>query len=206
MQTKFSVIITTYNRAHLLKRALNSLLLQTEKDWEAIVVDDGSTDNTEEVLSSFLKYNYPFQYFKQKNRGDAVAKNQGASLSIGEYITFLDSDDAYKPNHLASRRIILENETDISLLHGGVEIIGSEYVPDMHHPSQFIHLSECAIGGTFFIKREVMLALKGFKNIRMGADADFLERTAGAGFKIVKVNEPTYIYYRTSTDSITNNP
>jgi glycosyltransferase involved in cell wall biosynthesis len=89
----FSVIITTYNRADLLVRALDSLICQTENDWEAIIIDDGSNDDTAERISPFLNSEKRIVYIRQQRRGASVAKNTGIFLSKGKYITFLDSDD-----------------------------------------------------------------------------------------------------------------
>ncbi len=71
---KFSVIITTYNRAEFLKNALDSLIAQTENDWEAIVIDDGSIDNTTAIVQQYIHQEYPIKYYKQINSGDALAK------------------------------------------------------------------------------------------------------------------------------------
>src|SRR5690606_12706021 len=149
----FSVIITTYNRAALFKRALESLISQTEKDWEAILIDDGSTDDTYDQIEPYIDKYPQIQYKKQSNRGTVSAKNAGIASARGKCITFLDSDDEYSVNHLQSRRLILEENPNVEFLHGGVRVIGNEYVPDRHDHSKKIHLSECVIGGTFFIKK-----------------------------------------------------
>lgn len=85
---KISVVIPSYNRANLIAETIQSVLDQTFQDFEIIVVDDGSSDNTREVISRF-----PARYFYQKNRGLPAARNTGIRLSLGEYIAFLDSDD-----------------------------------------------------------------------------------------------------------------
>ena len=94
-----SVIIPTYNRAHLVGRAICSVLNQTFQDFEIIVVDDGSTDNTEEVVKSF---NDPrIRYIRhEQNRGGSAARNTGIRAARGEYIAFLDSDDEWLPEKL----------------------------------------------------------------------------------------------------------
>lgn len=200
----FSVIITTYNRAALLNRALSSLIAQTEEDWEAFVIDDGSTDNTSMQIQYYLK-NYPqIHYIKQSNQGAASAKNRGIAAAKGRFITFLDSDDEYMLNHLGARKLILVENPDVEFLYGGVKVIGNQYVPDRHNHGNRIHLSDCVIGGTFFIKREIAQALGGFKHFPVGMDADVFERINRLGVSSMKIHLPTYIYRREKEDSITH--
>ena len=199
----FSVIICTFNRANLLERALNSLLMQTYSDWEVILIDDGSSDNTKEVVKPYLEKFMNFSYFYQENKGIAEARNFGLSIAKGQYCTFLDSDDEYCENHLETRFEILRSNPIIDLLHGGVKIIGNEYVPDKNNPNKQIHLSECVIGGTFFVKTEVALALKGFRR-QYSEDSDFYERVVKNGYLTKKTALKTYIYYRDTADSICN--
>lgn len=199
----FSVILTTYNRKELVQRALRSLVNQTEKDWEAIVIDDGSTDKTADAVRAGFQ-NDRIQYVYKENTGFILAKNRGIELAKGRYITFLDSDDEYAPEHLRIRKNILLKNPEIDLLHGGVEIIGQPYVPDVFNPHVKIHLSDCAVSGTFFIKEKAMHQLKGFGGTALTTDFDFMQRAEQAGLKIKKTDYPTYIYHRDEGGSITN--
>lgn len=104
----FSVIIPTYNRLPLLKEALESVFSQTFTDYEIIVVDDGSTDGTLEMLRCYGK---KIQLLNQKNSGPGAARNLGASVAKGEYLAFLDSDDIWMPWALETASIaIIEND------------------------------------------------------------------------------------------------
>ncbi len=94
---RVSVIIPTYNRRQFLKEAIDSVLNQTFKDVELIVVDDGSTDGTEELVSAYGK---KIRYIWQMNKGPAAARNKGTEIASGEYIAFLDSDDLWLPRKL----------------------------------------------------------------------------------------------------------
>lgn len=94
----FTVIIPTYNRAKLLKVAINSVLEQSFKDFELIIVDDGSTDETQQVVHSFVDQRIIYHF--QENQERSVARNVGVDFAKGEYICFLDDDDYYLPNHL----------------------------------------------------------------------------------------------------------
>lgn len=87
-----SFIIPTYNRAHTLAFSIESILNQTNPNWELIIVDDGSQDETKKIIEVFLK-DTRINYFYQRNQGVSVARNQGAQMAKGEYLIFLDSDD-----------------------------------------------------------------------------------------------------------------
>lgn len=200
----FSVIITTYNRAGLLIRALESLISQEEIDWEGIIVDDGSTDNTATAVLPYLKPGSKLRYLRQQNSGYSDAKNTGIFSATGKYVTFLDSDDEYNPQHLASRRKILMNHKSLKFLHGGLQVIGSHLVPDRFDHSKMISLSDCVIAGTFFIRRDIAVLFKGFKKIDLGSDGDFFDRLESAGIRIMKTDIPTYVYHRDTPHSITN--
>lgn len=96
---KVSVIIPTYNRAHLIGRAIKSVLNQTYKDFEIIIVDDGSTDKTEEVVKDFKDERVRY-IRREKNKGGSAARNTGIKAARGEYIAFQDSDDEWLPEKL----------------------------------------------------------------------------------------------------------
>ncbi|MEC4685991.1 MAG: glycosyltransferase [Nitrospirota bacterium] len=100
-----SVIVPSYNRAHLLVRALQSILNQTYRDFEVIVVDDGSTDNTEEIVRSFSALD--IRYVRhESNKGEAAARNTGVLTAKGEFIAFLDSDDEWLPEKLEKQMAV----------------------------------------------------------------------------------------------------
>ena len=94
----FSIVIPTFNRAHLISSTIESILLQTYTNYEVIIVDDGSTDNTEEVVSKFLSKKV--RYYKIANSERAAARNYGTHLAKGDYINWFDSDDIMFKNHL----------------------------------------------------------------------------------------------------------
>lgn len=95
---KFSIIIPTYNRADFLPKAIESVLAQTYTDWELIIVDDGSTDNTRDVVSKYTDTR--IRYIYQDNAERCAARNNGINNANGEYVCFLDSDNVMLPNRL----------------------------------------------------------------------------------------------------------
>ncbi|WP_026934170.1 glycosyltransferase family 2 protein [Christiangramia echinicola] len=96
MNNKISIIIASYNRAYCLPDAIESVLEQSGGNWELIIVDDGSSDETKKVISKFLT-NERVQYYFQQNSGVSAARNKGVELSSGNHIIFLDSDDRFLP-------------------------------------------------------------------------------------------------------------
>jgi len=196
-----SIILPTYNRGYIIENAIQSVLNQTYKNWELIIIDDGSVDNTYDIISKYLD-NPKIIYYKQANKKQASAKNLGLFLSKGDYIAFLDSDDEYLPNHIAKRVEYFQKYPFFDIIYGEAIIIGDPFVPDKYNPNKLIHLSECYIGGTFFGKKEAFLKLKGFNDLPYGEDSDLMERAIRANLNIEKVDFKTYIYNRFSEDSI----
>ncbi len=106
----FSVVIPTYNRAHTLPRAIESVLAQSFKDFELIVVDDGSTDETPKILER-----YPIRVIHQPNRGVSAARNRGIEAARGHIIALLDSDDEWKPHKLQNHYDFFEVNPDYKI-------------------------------------------------------------------------------------------
>ena len=104
MKPQFSVLIPVYNREEYVREAIDSVLSQTFMDYELIVVDDGSTDRTPDVLES---YGNRIKMVRQSNQGSVVAKNNAASVATGEYLVFLDSDDILFPFALSTYKCII---------------------------------------------------------------------------------------------------
>jgi O-antigen biosynthesis protein len=105
-----SIIIPTYNRANLSARAIRSVLNQTFKDFELIIVDDGSTDNTKDMVEGFCKIDARVKYFRQENSGTPAGPlNNGIKNSQGEYIAFLDDDDEWLPSKLEKQIELFQN-------------------------------------------------------------------------------------------------
>jgi glycosyltransferase involved in cell wall biosynthesis len=115
-QPLISIIIPTFNRAHLLSDTLDSLLQQTYKQWECIVVDDGSTDNTADVMGEYLAKDARFQYYNRpnsKSKGPNSCRNFGFEMSKGNYIHWFDSDDRYLPFALETYIKVIDTHADV---------------------------------------------------------------------------------------------
>jgi glycosyltransferase involved in cell wall biosynthesis len=118
MAPKVSICIPTYNRKDYLRETIDSVFAQTYKDYEVVVLDDGSTDGTADVIKNL---DLPIRYYRQENSGDAVARNKLIKLADGKYITFIDSDDLLI--HDAVERMINVMEAE-----GGETIVYGPYI------------------------------------------------------------------------------
>lgn len=200
---EISVIIPTYNRAERIMTCLNSVIKQTFKNWEIIIIDDGSEDHSYTEIRRFIAKYENIRYMYHRNRGVTLSRNAGMRIATGKYITFLDSDDEYKTNHLELRYKFMKNNPTVDLIHGGAEIIGNRFVKDKNDLTKFIELKDCTLCGTLFGKSTVFKTLNGFKELKYSAESDFVER-AEEQFRIRRVHDQTYIYFRDTVGSITN--
>lgn len=134
-QKKVSVIIPTYNRANLIRETINSVLNQTYQNFEILIIDDGSTDNTKTVVQSFKDSR--IKYILQKHCGlPAKARNKGLNVAKGEFIAFLDSDDIWLPQKLGKQIDIIEKNPDILLVSTNGITFPSKY------PFKFFSIKE----------------------------------------------------------------
>ena len=121
MDPFFSFVVPTYNRAHIIHKTIDSALNQTHADFEMVIVDDGSTDNTEEAISKISDSR--LVYFKKINEERGAARNYGVLHARGKYIVFLDSDDIVHPEFLEKVKLELEKNDHPELLHPRFNVI-----------------------------------------------------------------------------------
>ncbi len=120
----FSIVIPTYNRASFIVNTINSILTQTYQNFEIIIVDDGSIDNTEEVVKTII--NEKIKYYKINNSERGAARNYGTLKSTGDYVTFLDSDDELLPHYFSNACESITKYNNPPFLHLGYEIINPD--------------------------------------------------------------------------------
>ena len=126
-----SVIIPTYNRSHFVSQAIESVLKQTFRDFEIIVVDDGSSDDTATVCA---EYPEKVRYIYQKNQGRAEARNTGMRESRSKYLAFLDDDDIFLPDHLQLQVDYLETNPDVGMVYGTYVRVDENLIPYEERP------------------------------------------------------------------------
>ena len=121
-----SVIIPAHNYGHFIAATLDSLAAQTFENWECIVVDDGSTDNTAEVVRAYAAKDARVRYLSQKNSRQAAARNNGVQNSAGKYLQFLDADDLIEPRKLERQVEYLEQHRDVDIVYSDARFFRSE--------------------------------------------------------------------------------
>lgn len=121
-----SIIVPSYNQDRYILETLNSILSQQYENWECIIVDDGSTDNTEIIVKDFIRNNNDkrFKYFKQERSGVSTARNNGIKKSSGIYTLPLDSDDKISPNYIIEAVMIFGNNKNIKLVYSEANFFG----------------------------------------------------------------------------------
>ncbi len=126
VKTKVSVIMPTYNRSRLIGKAIESVICQTYSDWELIIVDDGSTDQTEEMVQKYVQTDRRIRYLKQQNTGCASARNRALAESVGKYIAFIDDDDVYLPDKLELQVKFLDENPETGFVYSDTELVDSQ--------------------------------------------------------------------------------
>ncbi len=173
----FSVVIPTYNRAHCVTRAVDSVLAQTFTNFECIVVDDGSTDETQQLLSPY-KNKIQYQYIAHS--GVSVARNTGIALAKGEWLAFLDSDDLWLPGKLAEQYAFIQSHPEI-LIHQTDEVWvrkGNRVNPKKKHQKKEGYIFEdclhlCLVSPSAVVVHRSVFERVGMFDERMPACEDY---------------------------------
>lgn len=199
-----TVVITCYNYASYIEGCINSILDQRYKDFEIVVVNDGSTDNTDEVISGFLS-NPRIKYIKQSNAGQANAKNTGIKHSEGKYIAFLDADDLWDETKLEKQiplfenprvgvvfskaRYIDENGNELEF-----ELSGEYLIPRSGRVSNYLIFDNFVPFSSSVVRRECFEKVGFFdESLKMGIDWDLWLRIS-VYYEFDFVDEPLLIY------------
>jgi glycosyltransferase involved in cell wall biosynthesis len=158
------VIIPTFNRSHLIERAINSVLAQGYQGFNLYVINDGSTDDTETILQKFSNHSQ-VHILKQENKGVSAARNLGIKHSQGEWIAFLDSDDEWLPQKLEKQLAFISQNPHVRFVHSneiwfrhGVRVNAKKKFDKSNHEIFKRSLETCLISpSTVMMKRELCL-------------------------------------------------
>ena len=194
-----SVIVPTYNRAWIIKDAIDSILAQDFKKVEIVVVDDGSSDNTTEILAAYQKHD--IRVIRQANKGVSAARNRGVAISEGQFIAFLDSDDMWLPHKLSVQMEFFNTHPD-ALICQTEEIWirkGSRVNPKKRHqkPSGMIFepsLYLCLVSpSAVMMKRDLFEEVGGFnESFRVCEDYDLWLRIS-CKYPIYLIDRPLIV-------------
>lgn len=205
-----SVIIPTYNRGHVIKESIDSILQQTFSDFELIVVDDGSSDNTKMIIEEMQDERITFIQL-EKNAGACHARNVGVQNARGKYIAFQDSDDIWYPGKLEKQiRFLQDNRADmvfcqmISQNGNKVAIFPPKRYKIIEISKREILKNFLGSTQTFFIKRECFETVCFDEKLPRYQDWEFLIQVTSS-YKVLYQAEPLVIQ-RLGSDSISANP
>ena len=200
----FSVVIPTHNRAGFLPETLESVFAQEERDFEILIVDDGSTDGTPEILK---RYAGRIEILRQENRGPAAARNLGIARARGEYVAFLDSDDRWFPWTLAVYREAIERNGSPAIIAGThVDFRSGETPPpttraaaEMRVFADYLATARAALWlGTcgVAIRAEALRSVSGFASHAFNAEDSDLWLRLGTQPGFVHIANPAVFAYR----------
>ncbi len=212
---KVSIIIPAYNSANLIGKTIESVCNQTFKDWELLIIDDGSTDKTKEIIESFCRKDERIKYFYQANSGaPAGPKNTALKQAVGEYIAFLDHDDEWVKEKLDRHLLFFANSKNpnLGLVVSNAMIVNKIDNSRFEHklPMQINPLTAllernfifCSSGVS--VRREVFSRVGFFdENFKYGDDWDMWLRIALA-YDFGYIHEPLY-YFNRHEKTVTNN-
>jgi cellulose synthase/poly-beta-1,6-N-acetylglucosamine synthase-like glycosyltransferase len=208
-----SIITPAYNAARFIDQTLESVLRQTFTDFELLVVDDGSTDETAAIVEAFARRDPRIRLSRQRNQGIAVARNTAMAGARGRFFALLDSDDLWFPTYLIEQLDILARHPDIDVLSANAINFGTSFdgepLLDIADPNRLRYLSllkliqaEDSVSILSIFRREVVDAIGGFDiSLSRSEDYDFWLRAAVAGFRVA-VNPKPLGLYRRRPDSV----
>lgn len=210
---KISIVIPTYNSGQYLAKAIDSVLSQTYRDFEIIVIDDGSTDNTKDMIMECAKKNPDkVRYFYQKKSGPSAARNKGIIETKGDYIAFLDADDLWCQNKLSLQMEYFEKNPEITLSATEFEFIDSEgkllgysnrreKIPTDGYILNYI-FEHYLLTSTIMLKKEVFKKIGFFDETLQNAEDTDIQLRIATHFRIGLL-EKRLVKYRQHDASLT---
>ncbi len=203
----FSLLIANYNNGQFFKDCYDSIMVQTYNNWEAIIVDDGSTDNSEQIIKNIIGSNERFKFYKNdKNYGCGYTKRRCAELATGEICAFLDPDDALLPVALERMEIGYKNDPEVVLIHSSLFYCNEaldkvkEYTQAaaVNNSDMNFFNSDHSVTAFAAFSRKAYLTTEGIDAyIKKAVDQDLYLKMFETG-KFHFINEPLYLYRRHS--------
>ncbi len=204
MKPKVSVVIPCYNQAEFLVEAVESVISQTYKNWECIIVNDGSLDETDEIAKKLESKDLRIRYLKKENGGLSDARNAGIALAIGDYILPLDADDKIGSEYLEEAVHVLETNNNVKIVYCYAEFFGEKSgtwnLPEFSIEKMLLYnLIFC----TALFRKEDYERTSGYDiGMKYGwEDWDFWLSILENGGEVYKLND-TYFFYRVKESSM----
>lgn len=206
-----SVVMPVYNAGAHVAAAVESILRQTYTDFEFVIVNDGSTDDTSRILKSFNDRR--IRLVERENRGFAASLNQGIALARGRYIARMDGDDIAYPDRFERQYTFMEENPGVAILGGQAEIIDEtgKRTGQMRCPATPDNIEKCLrflcpmCHPTYFVRKELYTTLNGYRELPPVEDYDFLLRAKERGCRMANLPESVLKYRQNSAGMTANN-
>ncbi len=213
MSAAFTVVMPAYNAAAYLSQTIESVLSQSFTNFELIIIDDGSTDDTNKIAQEYSQKDNRVKVLSQSNQGVSATRNKGINLSQSKYIAFIDADDKWFPEKLKSHFEHLEKNPRNGVSYAKVEFLH----PDGNHtgkiargrlsklqPQHFLYENPTMTVSNIVVRRQVFEEIGGFDcTMSYSEDMDFLFRTACSHWKIEGIDQPL-LGYRTTQGGLSS--
>ena len=206
-----SVIMPAFNVGPYIGASIESVLAQTFTDWELVIVDDGSTDDTYAIAEALARTDARIRVIREANGGISVARNTALRIAVGEFLAILDSDDLWSPEFLAAQMAIFAAHPEVDIVTGNAWFLGGQFdgqparpTPDPRPAPDLATLlaDETAVFIMAVMRRRVYETIGGFdESMRCNEDYDLWLRAAVAGFRFHRNDRPLG-HYRRRDDSL----
>ncbi len=216
-QPLVSIIIPTFNRSNLIDETLSSIIDQTYQNWECLIIDDGSTDNTKEIVWKYTKGDNRFQYYhrpKNRPKGANACRNYGFELSKGEFVNWIDSDDIFSNNKIEDQLSVAKSDVDIITCKWGRFLnqekninlknlnIYKPYDSALDLLEDYGNYNEFFPSHAFLISRKVILKSGLWnENLLINQDGEFFCRIFIVSKKVGHSNDSYALYRIAGTDN-----
>jgi glycosyltransferase involved in cell wall biosynthesis len=211
VESLVSVIMPAYNAGQYLQEAIQSIIDQTHKNWELLIINDGSNDNTEEIILSYQDTR--INYFKQSNKGVSTARNVGLANVHGEFVCFLDADDVWPPNSLKDRIDVFKANQNVDFVDGTVYITDTDInsIKQIWRPSfkgypqsELVRIREtCFVTVSWMIRKDAITNFQFQPGLGHGEDLLFFIRLSPG--RLYDYTESPILYFRRTGKSAMSN-
>lgn len=196
---KVTVVVPCYNQAKYLDEALQSILKQTHENWECIIVNDGSPDNTEQIAQQYVEKDDRFKYFYKENGGLSSARNFGIEKSNSNFILTLDSDDKYDSSFIEKALVIFDQYSEIGVISSWIlRFKDDKEIAIIKANGKTLEdfLFSNACNGTSLFRKKCWLEVGGYdENMKKGyEDWDFYIRVCNKGWQVYVIPECLFFY------------